>query len=147
MCAIRAYAGLCIAVKTVVYRHLRQGPLAACLPSFVLPGGGSAPILDAVNFRQGSGSSQEAQVDMAALQSEFKRRLPTGHRRSARLIDCGFVHMDELRGRSPAAIMESVPTEARTPDDRLWSYRMLVYAAETRTRPALLHPHERMTNL
>jgi hypothetical protein len=87
---------------------------------------------------------KKRKVDMAALQSEFKRRLPALDIAAARdLIDCGFLHMDELRGRSPAAIMESVRRiRPETPDDRLWSYRMLVYAAETPDPdPSLLHPH------
>jgi hypothetical protein len=51
--------------------------------------------------------------------------------------------MDELRGRSPAAILECVRhLRPETPPDRLWSFRMLVYAAENADAdPKLMHPH------
>ncbi|HNX04478.1 MAG TPA: hypothetical protein PKI32_03210 [Opitutales bacterium] len=59
------------------------------------------------------------------------------------LMDCGFCHMDDLRGRSPSAIMDSVrKLRPETPADRLWVFRMMVYLAENEDPdPRLLNPH------
>ena len=87
---------------------------------------------------------KKRKVDMAALQSEFKRRMPSLEVQTARdLLDCGFLHMDDLRGRSPAALFASIrKLRPETPDDRLYSLRMIVYAAETDDPdPKLLHTH------
>jgi hypothetical protein len=87
---------------------------------------------------------KKRKVDVAALQSEFKRIMPSMDIAAARdLLDCGFVHLDELRGRSPEAIFDKVrKTHPETPADRLCSYRMAVYFAETpEPDPKLLQPH------
>jgi len=87
---------------------------------------------------------KKRKVDIAALQSEFKRRLPSLDIAAARdIMDCGFVHVDEIRGRSPEAIFETVrKLRPETPVDRLCHYRMAVYYAETPDPdPKMLHAH------
>ncbi len=76
---------------------------------------------------------KKRKVDMGALQSEFKRRVPSLDLAAARdLLDLGFAHVDELRGRSPEALLDSVrKLRPDTPPDRLSQYRMMVYYAET----------------
>ncbi len=87
---------------------------------------------------------KKPKVDIAALQSEFKRRLPSLDIAAARnLLDMGYCHVDEIRGRSPEALFDSVKRQhPETPIDRLWAFRMLVYFAETNEpEPRLLQPH------
>ena len=76
---------------------------------------------------------KKRKVDTAALQSEFKRCVPSLDIAAARdLLDCGFKHLDELRGRSPEAIFEQVKKlRPDTPTDRVLALRMMVYFAET----------------
>lgn len=87
---------------------------------------------------------KKRKIDVAALQSEFKRSVPSLDIAVARdLIDCGFVHVDEIRGRSPEVIFEEVKKlRPLTPSDHLWSIRMMVYYAET-SEPErnLMQPH------
>jgi len=87
---------------------------------------------------------KKRKVDMGALQSEFKRRIPNLDLAVARdLLDCGFIHMDEVRGRSPEAIFESVrKLRPLTPLTHLHALRMVVYYAETPDPdPRLMSPH------
>lgn len=76
---------------------------------------------------------RKRKVDVAALQSEFKRTVPTLSIEAARdLLDCGFKHIDELRGRSPETIFEQVKKlRPDTPKDRVMCYRLMIYFAET----------------
>jgi len=78
-------------------------------------------------------NKKKRKVDVAALQSEFKRCVPALDIAAARdLLDCGFRHMDELRGRSPETIFEEVKKlRPDLPKERLPHYRMAVYFAET----------------
>jgi hypothetical protein len=87
---------------------------------------------------------KKRKVDMGALQSEFKRCVPSLDINAARdLLDCGFQHIDELRGRSPEVILEQIrKLRPDTPSDRLYSFRMMVYYAETPDADAKrLHAH------
>jgi hypothetical protein len=89
-------------------------------------------------------NKKKRKVDVAALQSEFKRSVPSLDLTVARdLLDCGFIHIDDLRGRSPEVIFEQInKLRPQTPADHLWSLRMMVYFSET-TEPDrnLMHPH------
>jgi hypothetical protein len=75
---------------------------------------------------------KKRKIDVVALQSEFKRNVPTLPVEAARdLLDCGFRHVDELRGRSPESIFEQVKKlRPDTPKDRIACYRLMVYFAE-----------------
>lgn len=81
-------------------------------------------------------------VDMEALQSPLKR-IPGMDIGSVRdLLDIGLSEIDELRGRSPEVLFEEVLLmRAETPPERLHTFRMAVYYAETEEPdPALLQP-------
>ena len=87
---------------------------------------------------------KKRKVDFVALQSEFKRCLPSLDVATARdLLDCGFHHVDEIRGRSPEVIFEQIrKLKPETPQDRLWNLRMMVYYVETpEPDRKLLQPH------
>jgi hypothetical protein len=89
-------------------------------------------------------NKKKRKVDVAALQSEFKRSVPSLDLTVARdLLDCGFVHTDELRGRSPEVLFEQIKKRRpETPADHLWSLRMMVYFSETpQPNRNLMHPH------
>lgn len=86
---------------------------------------------------------KKKEVDMQALQSEFKR-IPNLDILTARdLLDIGMRHVHELNGRSPEVLFEQVRLlRPQTPPDRLASIRMAVYYAETpEPDPALMQPH------
>jgi hypothetical protein len=89
-------------------------------------------------------NKKKRKVDVAALQSEFKCTVPSLDIAVARdLIDCGYFHIDEIRGRSPEVIFEQVKKlRPQTPIDHLWSLRMMIYFAETpEPDRKLMHPH------
>ena len=71
-------------------------------------------------------------VDYAALQSPLKR-IPGMDVPSVRdLIDIGIEQIDDLRGRAPEILFQEVRAlRSETPADRLASFRMAVYFAET----------------
>lgn len=71
-------------------------------------------------------------VDYQALQSELKR-IPNLDLPTVRdLMDLGFSHIDELRGRAPEALYEKIrEAKPTTPEDRLYYLRMAVYYSET----------------
>jgi hypothetical protein len=89
-------------------------------------------------------NKKKRKVDVAALQSEFKRSVPSLDIAVARdLLDCGFQHIDDIRGRAPEVLFEEIrKRRPETPTDHLWSIRMMVYFAET-TEPDrnLMQPH------
>lgn len=79
---------------------------------------------------------------MEALQSPLKR-IPGMDLPSVRdLLDIGVQEIDDLRGRSPEVLFEEVQLlREETPADRLHSFRMAVYFAETdEPDPHLLQP-------
>lgn len=85
---------------------------------------------------------KKKKVDMEALQSPLKR-IPGMDLPSVRdLLDIGVREIDELRGRSPEVLFEEVQQlREDTPPDRLYSFRMAVYFAETdEPDPHLLQP-------
>ena len=89
-------------------------------------------------------AKKKRKVDVVALQSEFKRSLPALDIAVARdLLDCGFMHIDEIRGRSPEVIFEQVrKLRPETPADHLPALRMMIYFAETPDPDRnLLQPH------
>jgi len=85
---------------------------------------------------------RKKKVDYEALHSSFAR-VPNCDVRTARmLLDLGYRDVDELRGRSPEALLEAMralhPELGREP---LGVLRMLVYFAENDDPdPALLQP-------
>ena len=78
-------------------------------------------------------AKKKKKADIVALQSDFKRCLPALDIAVARdLLDCGFQHVDELRGRSPEVLSEKIrKLRPQTPADHLASLRMIIYYAET----------------
>jgi hypothetical protein len=89
-------------------------------------------------------NKKKRKVDFAALESEFKRALPSLDIAVARdLLDCGFHHVDELRGRSPEVLFEQIrKLRPETPQDRLFHLRMLIYFVDTPDPDRhLLQPH------
>jgi hypothetical protein len=75
---------------------------------------------------------RKKKVDLEALNSPIKRipgiDLPTVRD----LIDLGFRRVDELSGRSPEALYQTIlKNKPETPIDRLWMLRLGVYFAET----------------
>ncbi|MEX0332564.1 MAG: helix-hairpin-helix domain-containing protein [Puniceicoccaceae bacterium] len=75
---------------------------------------------------------RKKKVDMEALQSPLKR-IPGMDIGTVRdLIDIGILDIDELRGRSPEALLEDIfNLREQTPKDRLSYLRLAVYYAET----------------
>ena len=89
-----------------------------------------------------SGPRKRKKVDMEALQSPLNR-IPGMDVGSVRdLLDIGLSQIDDLRGRSPEVLFEEVMLlRPETPPQRLSSFRMAVYYAETdEPDAALLHP-------
>lgn len=85
---------------------------------------------------------QRKKVDYAALQSPLKR-IPGMDLASVRdLIDLGIEQIDDLRGRAPEVLFDEIRTlRPQTPADRVASFRMAVYFAETPDPdPRLLEP-------
>jgi hypothetical protein len=85
---------------------------------------------------------RKKKVDLVALQSPLKR-IPGMDLASVRdLIDIGVQHVDDLRGRSPEALLDEILNlREQTPPDRLHYIRMAVYYAETdNPDPQLLQP-------
>ena len=92
--------------------------------------------------QQSNGRVKKKKVDMEALQSPLNR-IPGMDIQSVRdLLDIGLQEVDDLRGRSPEVLFEEVLLlKKETPPDRLPSFRMAVYFAETDDPdPALLEP-------
>ena len=86
--------------------------------------------------------SKKKKVDYEALQSPLKR-IPGIDLPGVRdLLDLGFKQVDELRGRAPEALFSAIcKRRASTPRDRLWTFRMAVYFAETEDpEPEKMHP-------
>jgi hypothetical protein len=77
-------------------------------------------------------SKRKKKVDLIALQSPLKR-IPGMDIATVRdLIDIGVQHVDDLRGRSPEALLEEILNmREQTPPERLHYIRMAVYYAET----------------
>ena len=75
---------------------------------------------------------KKKKVDIEALTSPLKR-IPGMDIPSVRdLLDIGISEIDELRGRSPEALLEEIfNLREQTPRDRLNYLRMAVYYAET----------------
>lgn len=75
---------------------------------------------------------RKKKVDIEALQSPLKR-IPGMDIPSVRdLLDIGISEIDDLRGRSPEALLEEIfNLREQTPPDRLGYLRMAVYYAET----------------
>ncbi|MEX0332031.1 MAG: helix-hairpin-helix domain-containing protein [Puniceicoccaceae bacterium] len=75
---------------------------------------------------------KKKKVDIEALQSPLKR-IPGMDISSVRdLLDIGITEIDELRGRSPEALLEEIfNLREQTPRDRLSYLRLAVYYAET----------------
>ncbi|MEX0325551.1 MAG: helix-hairpin-helix domain-containing protein [Puniceicoccaceae bacterium] len=75
---------------------------------------------------------KKKKVDIEALQSPLKR-IPGMDISSVRdLLDIGITEIDELRGRSPEALLEEIfNLREQTPRDRLSYLRLAVYFAET----------------
>lgn len=81
-------------------------------------------------------------TDFEALQSELKR-IPNLDIATVRdLLDVGITRIDELSGRAPEAILDTIKAKKPgTPQDRLQSIRLAVYFAETpEPDRTLLHP-------
>jgi len=108
------------------------------------PNDNDASLPSLPNEGMGRTNKKKRKVDVAALQSEFKRTVPSLDIAVARdLLDCGFVHIDDIRGRSPEVIFEQArKIRPETPADHLWSIRMMVYFSET-SEPErnLMQPH------
>lgn len=70
-------------------------------------------------------------VDYEALQSPFAR-IPGLDLATVRdLLDSGYRQVDDLRGRSPEALLEEIlDRREQTPRDRLYMLRLAVYYAE-----------------
>jgi len=81
-----------------------------------------------------TGRKGKKKVDLEALQSPLKR-IPGMDLTTVRdLMDIGIATIDELRGRSPEALLEEIfNLREQTPKDRLYFLRMGVYYAETET--------------
>ena len=77
---------------------------------------------------------RKKKVDVEALQSPLKR-IPGMDISTVRdLLDIGINDIDELRGRSPEALLEEIfNLREQTPGDRLHYLRMAVYYAENDT--------------
>ena len=81
---------------------------------------------------KGISAKKKKKVDTEALNSPLKR-IPGMDIATVRdLLDLGFQHIDELRGRSPEAIFHDIRSlKPDTPEDRLLYLRLGVYFSET----------------
>jgi hypothetical protein len=84
------------------------------------------------NPLEGRPGKKKKKVDIEALTSPLKR-IPGMDLSTVRdLLDIGIEDIDELRGRSPEALLEEIfNLREQTPRDRLSYLRMAVYYAET----------------
>lgn len=81
-------------------------------------------------------------VDYEALQSPLKRIPGLSVPDVRDLLDLGLRQLIDLQGRAPAVLFEEIrKLRPETPPERLWSFRLAVYYAETDSPdPQLLAP-------